>query len=164
MDIILENMTNTVLEDRYIEVINKCISYSIDELQCPYECEVSVTIVDNLEIQKTNKEFRNIDKATDVLSFPMIEYDEAADFSGIDEIDDCFNPDTGELVLGDIIISFEKAVSQAEEYGHSVERELGFLVVHSMLHLFGFDHINQEDSEIMFAKQNIILEKVGLKR
>ncbi len=164
MDIILENMTDIELKENYTEIIKNCISLAIDEVQCPYECEVSITIVDNQEIQKTNKEFRNINKPTDVLSFPMIEYDEAGDFTGIDETDDYFNPDTGELVLGDIIISFDKAISQAEEYGHSVERELGFLVVHSMLHLFGFDHINQEDSELMFKKQIDILEKAGLKR
>ena len=113
-------------------------------------CEISVTLTDNPGIHKLNKEHRNVDRPTDVLSFPIFD----------DEFDD------GELcILGDIVISLEKAASQAQEYGHSFKRELAFLTVHSMLHLLGYDHEEglAMESE-MFEKQEIILKSIGLTR
>ena len=108
---------------------------------------------------------RGIDRPTDVLSFPMIEYDAPGDFSVIDEeTGDAFNPETGELMLGDIVISKEKVLSQAEEYGHSPKREYAFLIAHSMLHLFGYDHMEEEERAEMEAHQRAIMEKVGIPR
>lgn len=113
-------------------------------------CEVSVTIVDNEEIHTINLEHRGIDRPTDVLSFPMFDED-------FDDGEAC--------VLGDIVISLEKAKEQAESYGHSIEREIAFLTVHSVLHLLGYDHEEgkAEESE-MFEKQEKILEAMGLTR
>ena len=112
-----------------------------------------------------NLEQRGIDRPTDVLSFPMIEYDAPGDFSVIDEeTGDAFNPETGELMLGDIVISKEKVLSQAEEYGHSPKREYAILIAHSMLHLFGYDHMEEEERAEMEAHQRAIMEKVGIPR
>ena len=122
--------------------------------------EISVMFVDDEEIQVLNKLHRNIDRSTDVLSFPMFEYDENGEI--IEEYSD-FNKN-GELLLGDIVISLEHAEAQAEEYGHTFLRELGFLTVHSMLHLFGYDHMTDEDEKEMFSYQKEILEEMGLKR
>ncbi len=118
-------------------------------------CEVSISIVDNAEIQQINKQFRNIDRPTDVLSFPMLTFAE-------NEIIE--RNENGEIVLGDIIISLEKAKEQAEEYGHSLKREIAFLTAHSMLHLLGYDHIEPEEEKEMFAKQKEILETAGIPR
>ena len=116
--------------------------------------EVSVTFVDDDAICTLNRQFRNIDASTDVLSFPLGEngvYDK--------------NPDTGALLLGDIVISIPHAVSQAETYGHSLQREIGFLTVHSMLHLLGYDHVNGGiESVRMREKEETVLTQLGLKR
>ncbi len=146
-------------------LIEKVINASLDYEQCPYEVEVSVILTDNATIQEINREHRQIDAATDVLSFPMVSYETPSDFERLEEEqDDCFHPDTGELMLGDIIISVDKVKSQAEEFGHSVQRELGFLVAHSMLHLCGYDHMIDQEREIMEQKQREIMELVDLKR
>ena len=116
--------------------------------------EVDVSFVDDEQIRELNRDFRNIDKSTDVLSFPLGEdgvYDE--------------NPATGAKLLGDVIISVEHAVNHAKEYGHSLQREMAFLTVHSMLHLLGYDHVESEkDSEIMREKEEAVLIKMGLSR
>lgn len=163
-NIIIENELNFNLESKLIDIIKNCINVTSDFEECPYEVEISVVITNNEEIKKINKEYRNINKETDVLSFPLIDYDEPSDFSDIEDDEDMFNPDTGELILGDIILSYEKASEQAVEYGHSLEREIGFLIIHSMLHLFGYDHMTEEEETIMFNKQREILKKVGLSR
>ena len=114
--------------------------------------EISVTIVDNNDIHELNLKHRNIDRPTDVLSFPL----------GVDGVYD-INNDTGAQMLGDIVISIEKAMEQAELYGHSLDREIAFLTVHSMLHLLGYDHVNSEDEELdMRRRQREILESMGL--
>ncbi len=118
-------------------------------------CEVSISIVDNAEIQQINKQFRNIDRPTDVLSFPMLTFTE-------NEIIE--RNENGEIVLGDIIISLERAKEQAEEYGHSLKREIAFLTAHSMLHLLGYDHMEPQEEQEMFAKQKAILEAAGIPR
>lgn len=122
--------------------------------------EISVLLTDNAEIRTLNALHRNIDRATDVLSFPMFVYDEEGQI--VEEYAD-YNQ-TGELCLGDIVISMERAAQQAEEYGHSFEREVGFLTVHSMLHLLGYDHETPEDEEEMFGYQREILDEMGLTR
>lgn len=132
---------------------------------CPYECEVSLTITDDDTIRTVNKEYRGIDKATDVLSFPFLEFKAPGDFSGVSELDpDSFNPDTGDLMLGDIMVSADHVIAQAEDYGHSVKREFAFLIAHSMLHLQGFDHIKADDAAEMEKAQNEILERLGIRR
>ena len=112
-----------------------------------------------------NLEFRQIDRPTDVLSFPMAEYDAPADFSCIDEeSDDLFDPESGELMLGDIVISKDRVLSQAEQYGHSPKREYAFLIAHSMLHLFGYDHMEDEERLLMEERQRAIMQKVNILR
>ena len=115
--------------------------------------EISVTFTDNEKIQKINNEFRGIDKPTDVLSFPLTDY-ESSNVPFVDELDGS---------LGDIVISLERADEQANEFGHSFEREIAFLTVHSMLHLLGYDHVNSEEEElVMRKKQSDVLKNMGL--
>jgi len=117
--------------------------------------EVSLSIVDNNEIHAINKQFRHIDRPTDVLSFPQLTFEEG---------EKAEKNEKGEVILGDIIISMERAKEQAAEYGHSVERELAFLTAHSMLHLCGYDHMTEPEEKIMFEKQEKILERLGITR
>ena len=141
------------------------VSYCLDYAKFPYEAEVNLTLTDNEGIHCINKEFRQIDRPTDVLSFPMLNYTTPGDFAFLDDEDsDDFNPDTGEALLGDIIISVEKVVEQAENFGHSVEREYAFLIAHSMLHLFGFDHMEEDEAAVMEEKQKEILNQMNILR
>ena len=142
----------------------KVIEASLDYVGCPYEAEVNLLLTMNDEIQEMNRNFRNIDRATDVLSFPMIDYEEAGKFDFLENVMDVFHPETGELMLGDIVISKEKVISQAEEYGHSTLREYAFLIAHSMLHLFGYDHMEDEERIEMEQKQKEILEQLQILR
>lgn len=139
------------------ELAEKVINAALDYADCPYEAEVNLLLTMNNEIQEMNQNFRNIDRPTDVLSFPMIDYEEAGNFEFLEDVMDAFHPESGELMLGDIVISKEKVISQAEEYGHSIEREYAFLIAHSMLHLFGFDHMEEDERIIMEQKQKEIL-------
>ena len=127
----------------YEELVKKAVEATLGFEGWKYDCEVSVTFTDNESIRELNREYRDIDRPTDVLSFPMD-----------DEGDDS--------VLGDIVISLERAMEQAEEYGHSLAREISFLTVHSCLHLLGYDHeTGEEDEKEMFGKQEEILNKLG---
>ena len=156
--------TDKQLDIEYESIIEKVVLEAVEYEKCPYECEVNVVLTDNAEIHQVNKEFREIDRPTDVLSFPMVQYEVPSDFSNVEEMEDCFNPETGELLLGDILISVEKVKEQASTYGHSEERELGFLVAHSMLHLFGYDHMEDEERSLMEMRQSEILSNIGLTR
>ncbi|MEE0861896.1 MAG: rRNA maturation RNase YbeY [Lachnospiraceae bacterium] len=169
MSIYIENENNAKFDFDYEQVITDVINEAVDYVDCPFEISVEVTIVDNAAIKAINKEQRDIDNPTDVLSFPMVNYDEPGQFEFLEDDDnpaiyEYFEPDTGELMLGDIVISSEKVYSQAEEYGHSVKRELGFLVAHSMLHLFGYDHMEEDERAVMEAKQSEILDRLGITR
>lgn len=127
--------------------------------ECDFDAQISVTITDNENIRRINKEFRNKDAVTDVLSFPMLEFDEEGN------AEDEFDFDGDEVVLGDIVISAERAAEQAKEFGHSFKREIAFLTAHSMLHLLGYDHERgKEEEEIMFAKQEEILNILNITR
>lgn len=148
----------------YEKLIRQVIIASLEEEGCPYETEVTVILTNDEEIRQVNEEFREIDRPTDVLSFPMLEYETPGNFDFLEEQPDCFHPETGELILGDIMISVERAKVQAEEYGHSLEREIAFLTAHSMLHLCGYDHIEEEERIFMEKKQNLILDKLGITR
>jgi probable rRNA maturation factor len=132
---------------------------------CPYEAEINLLIVDDETIREMNRTARDIDRATDVLSFPMVQYAHPSDFSELEEGEaDAFNPETGELMLGDIVISADRVLAQAAEYGHSVLREFSFLIVHSVLHLIGYDHISVDESEVMESKQKAILSALKIER
>ena len=143
------------------QVIDFCLEYE----GFPYAAEVNLTLTDNEGIQAINREYRRIDRPTDVLSFPMLSYSAPGDFSFLNrECEDDFNPDTGEAILGDIIISVDKVKEQAASYGHSEKREFAFLIVHSMLHLFGYDHMTKEEAPVMEEKQRQILEAMNILR
>lgn len=146
------------------ELAEKVINAALDYINCPYEAEVNLLLTMNDEIQEMNRNFRSIDRPTDVLSFPMIDYEEAGNFDFLEDAMDAFHPESGELILGDIVISKEKVISQAEEYGHSTEREYAFLIAHSMLHLFGYDHMEEDERIIMEQKQEDILKNLQIVR
>lgn len=148
----------------YKEIMTNAINAALDYEECPYESEVNVVITDNESIHETNMEFRGVDRATDVLSFPMIDYEEPGEFDWLEDYEEYFNPETGELILGDIMISMDKVWEQAKEYGHSVERELAFLTVHSVLHLCGYDHMEEDEREVMEEKQREIMDILGINR
>ena len=160
MTLNLEYETEIVLELDYKDIITRVVEKALDIEKCPYEIELNVILTSNQEMKEINRDYREIDTPTDVLSFPMIDYITPADFSGVEEnTEDYFNPETGELLLGDIIISVEKVIEQAAEYGHSEERELAFLTAHSMMHLFGYDHMEEEERIVMEEKQkNVLIE------
>ena len=159
--IILENEQNGIQISEEIEnTIKKVIEASLEYENCDFDAEVSVTIVDNEAIREINNETRNLNMPTDVLSFPMLYFDEDGNI-----IDSDYDMDGDVLVLGDIVISAERAEAQAKEFGHSFLREIAFLTVHSMLHLLGYDHAdNPEGERIMFKKQDEILDKLGITR
>ncbi len=142
------------------ELVKKCTLATLKYMDFRTDVEISVMFTDNEGIRALNSMHRNIDRATDVLSFPMFEYDEDGNIS--DEYAEL--NEMGEILLGDIVISLEKAFEQAGEYGHSFSREVGFLTVHSMLHLLGYDHMMPDDEKEMFGYQKEILEEIGLVR
>ena len=165
MTIHLDYEATKKLEFDYNALINRVVEECLDYADCPYESEISILLTDDNEIREINKEFRGIDKATDVLSFPAIEYEIAGDFSDLEEAaGENFNPETGELILGDIVISVDRAMIQAEEYGHTITREIAFLTAHSMFHLMGYDHISDEDREVMEEKQKEVLDRLEIFR
>lgn len=164
MRIYLENEEGPELDLDYMEIANLVTKGVLDYENCPYESQVELLLTNNAEIQRINNEFRGIDRPTDVLSFPMIEYDSPADFSSVEEDDSNFDLETGELILGNIVISKEKVIAQAEEYGHSVKREFAFLIAHSMLHLLGYDHMEDGERLVMEEKQRNILDNLGITR
>ncbi|MBC8590764.1 rRNA maturation RNase YbeY [Wansuia hejianensis] len=146
MEIYIDNrQSKALITDDIIDLLENVIKESLDVERKDKNYEISISFVDNHEIRELNKEYRGIDKETDVLSFP------------IDE--DLIIPVP---LLGDIIISVEKAIEQAEEYGHSLERELAYLTAHSMFHLMGYDHMNKEEKEIMRGKEKIVMKNLGL--
>ena len=164
MTLIFEEEGELKLDLPCEELATKVIEAALDYEECPYEVEVNLLLTMNDEIQEMNQNFRQINRATDVLSFPMIDYEEAGNFDFLENVMDAFHPESGELMLGDIVISKEKVISQAEEYGHSVEREYAFLIAHSMLHLFGYDHMEDKERIVMEAKQKEIMEKLQILR
>lgn len=145
-------------------IISEVINEAVDYEECPYECSVSVILTDNEGIHKLNKEQRGIDAPTDVLSFPMIDYFEPGNFDFLEQDEFAFEPESGELMLGDIVISLDKVKEQAAAYGHSEQRELAFLVAHSMLHLFGYDHMEEDERILMEEKQEEILKNTNYTR
>ncbi len=166
MTFYVENETEEKFEFDIEELIQKLTLTTMNKLACPFEdYSLNVTFTNDEEIHQVNKDFRGIDRATDVLSFPALEFEVPGDFSGITEDNaDCFDFETGELLLGDIMISLEHAHAQALEYGHSFRREISFLITHSLLHLSGYDHETEEERAEMEALQNEILNSLGITR
>lgn len=165
MTVTVEYEAEEKLELPYEEIIGNVVEEALDFLECPYEAEVNVLLTDNEGIHQINLDMRGIDAPTDVLSFPMCDFETAGDFSLLEETpEEYFNPDSGELMLGDIVISVEKVLEQAEKYGHSPTRELAFLVAHSMLHLSGYDHMEEDERLKMEDMQREILERRGYRR
>ena len=165
MTFYVENETQVTFPFNVEETVRTVCEAVLDEEKCPYEVQVNVVLTDNEGIREMNRECRKIDRETDVLSFPNVDFER----EGVFEIDedreaDYFDPDSGELILGDIMISVDKVKEQAENYGHSLRREFAFLVAHSMLHLCGYDHMEVEEAKVMEAKQRDVLEGLGITR
>lgn len=161
MAVLIENIQEKInITDEINTLIKTVIELSLEMDNFSILSEVSVVLVDNERIQGINKEHRQIDKPTDVLSFPML------DFSEGEIIQTCGDVDLDEnlLLLGDIVISMEMAKKQSEEYEHSFEREVAFLTAHGIFHLLGYDHMEEDDEKIMMRKQETVMEKLGLKR
>ena len=155
------------INEEELALAKKVIEHILQKEGCPFDCEVNLTMTDNDGIQAVNKEFRDMDKPTDVLSFPNCDFDTPGEFSQFRDEDvyfDCFNPENDYFVLGDIMISRDKMLAQAEEYGHGVTREYAFLIAHSVLHLIGYDHMEEEEAKHMEAKQNEYLNDLGITR
>lgn len=155
MTLLTDNRTDWNFDENFLKIVTKAAEESLKYENFDPNCEISLSFVTNSEIHKINKQFRNIDRETDVLSFPQLTFEEG-------EIPE--KNENGEIILGDIIISVEKAKAQAEEYGHSLEREIAFLTAHSMLHLMGYDHMTEEDEKEMFGRQRAIMENIGIGR
>lgn len=153
MDVsILNHQDELIIDDAVMKQIEDLVQLCLEEEDLDFEGEVSVMFVDDDEIHQLNREHRDKDQPTDVLSFPQ--YDSIKDETVLDPY----------IVLGDVVISTDTAMKQAEEYGHSLEREIGFLLVHSMFHLFGYDHLNDEDKAEMRAKEEKVLSTYKLVR
>jgi probable rRNA maturation factor len=156
MSLVIDLQVETPLneaEQESLSVILKALRAAARAENLP-PADVAVTVVDNEQIHALNKEYRQVDRPTDVLSFPLWEPGEEWVISEEEET----------VPLGDIVISYPKAKEQAEEYGHSIERELGFLAVHGFLHLLGYDHETAEEEKEMFQRQEEILQQAGLHR
>lgn len=135
------------------------------EEACPYDCEADLLLIDAERMREINRDTRGIDRATDVLSFPCCQYTPPAAWQEAENApSDNFDPETGKLMLGEIVISVPKVFEQAESYGHSTRREFAFLVAHSMLHLIGYDHMTPEEEAVMFKKQEQVLLHLGITR
>lgn len=150
------NDEKNLLTIKQKEFIYLLLEYSVAYEKIQEEIELSVTFTNNQEIQKINQDYRNINQPTDVISFALEDtIEDEIEIKGLTDMS---------RMLGDIIVSVERAIEQSKEYKHSLERELGFLTVHGFLHLLGYDHMNKDDEKIMFSKQDEILRMYGLER
>jgi probable rRNA maturation factor len=159
--ILIENEQDKIQADEeLINAIRRTILSCLEFEGFDTPCEINVTLTDNDNIKDINRQFRNIDAATDVLSFPMLDMQDGRLTSTEGDMD----LDNGLLLLGDIVISLERALQQAEEYGHSFMREVAFLTSHGIFHLLGYDHMDSEQEKNMFGRQEAVLEKLGFVR
>ena len=155
---ILENETDEEISEQQINELNRVCCEIMKNEECNFDPDISFTFTDNEGIREINRDYRNIDRPTDVLSFPMLEFCD-------DETDVEYETENGLVLLGDIVISVERAKEQAQEFGHSLRRELAFLTAHSMLHLLGYDHVDDPVGEkMMIEKQDIALNALGITR
>jgi probable rRNA maturation factor len=158
MNVLIDNRQTKVDASGLEALVERAIKATLEEEEVVDEVEVSVSFVDNEEIRKLNKYYRGIDSPTDVLSFPLMEFEEIEEGEEDEKDAEEIYP------IGDIVISLEKAKEQAEEYGHSFEREVAYLTVHSMLHLLGYDHETEEERKLMREKEEKVMERLGLRR
>jgi probable rRNA maturation factor len=165
MTFYVENNTSFIYDLALGEKVKNVISKTVEQEHFIYDFELNLRITNNEGIKKYNSTFRKIDKETDVLSFPNLDFKNPGEYfcleDPVNKIN-YMNPDTNEVLLGDIILSYEKVIEQANVYGHSITREFCFLIAHSMLHLLGYDHIEHEDAKVMEFKQEKILELLGI--
>ena len=161
----LEKLSD-VFDFPYEETACAVIEQVLEQESCPYEACVDVTFTSDESIRQINNEQRQIDRATDVLSFPMVDFSSPCDYDILEDesADFYFDPDSGELILGDIVLSIPRIKEQAFEFGHSRKREFAFLIAHSMLHLLGYDHMTEEDAAEMEQKQNQALNALNITR
>ena len=152
-DIYLENESKLAFTESVFTIVRRAAAAALEPAGFSVACEINITITDNDAIRVLNKRHRGADEATDVLSFPLYTAEELHSGNY-----------PAQMILGDIVISAEKAVSQASEYGHGAEREFAFLAAHGALHLLGYDHEDPEDEKIMEGRQNEILNALDLKR
>ena len=164
MELYFEDECSIDLQLNYIQKAKEVIEAVLRLEGVPYEVEIELLLTDNSSIRVYNKEHRDIDTPTDVLSFPMIEFVEIGQYDFLEKNDSWFNPENGFLPLGTIILSKEKVISQSKEYEHSIEREYAFLIAHSMLHLLGYDHIDNDERLRMEKRQREILDSLGITR
>lgn len=161
----VENETEQSFPFSEKETLDRVMEAVLTAEGCPYEATVSLLLTDGAGIRQYNAQYRDMDAETDVLSFPNLEFETPGDFSVAEETEaDCFDPDSGELVLGDIILSVERVKSQAKEYEHSELREFAFLVAHSLFHLCGYDHMEEKEADRMEEKQEAVLAALGITR
>lgn len=147
------------------EILSQVIQCVLELEKCPYEVQVNVLLTDLNGIWEFNRTYRQVDNPTDVLSFPNISFEAVSDFSIVEKSsEDYFDPDSGELILGDIILCADKIKEQALDFGHSEKREFAFLIAHSMLHLCGYDHMVSEEAAVMEEKQRIIMNTLHISR
>lgn len=149
------------------EIAKEVVGHILKKENCPWDVEVDILITDSEEVKDYNREYRNIDNTTDVLSFPNIDWEAPADYESVNEKEfkaDSFNPETELSILGEICLNKDRIISQAEEYGHSVKREYAFLIAHSMLHLLGYDHMEEDEAKIMEDKQKEYLAELNINR
>jgi probable rRNA maturation factor len=159
MSVLIDNRQDKIEVDSKIEALVEQVVQKALEVEVEDDYEVSISFVDNQEIKELNKQYRDKDTATDVLSFPLMEFEETEE--NYNNEDEYVQEDR---LLGDIVISLEKAQEQAADYGHSFERELAFLVVHGILHLLGMDHEDEQQEKEMLQKQDNILQLLNITR
>ncbi len=161
----VENETGVSFPFDIQELLDKIMETVMDMENCPYETTVNLLLTDNAGIREYNRDYRDMDRETDVLSFPNIAFDKEGDFSVVEQDEaDYFDPDSGELLLGDIILSADRVEVQAQEYGHSTLREFAFLTAHSMFHLCGYDHMSPQEAAVMEQKQEEALKRLNIMR
>ncbi|MDD6201862.1 MAG: rRNA maturation RNase YbeY [Lachnospiraceae bacterium] len=165
MIVYVSNESTITFEFDIYQTAEKVIAKVLEEEKCPYQVEVNILLTDKKGIQKYNQEMRGIDKVTDVLSFPGLYFEEPSLFQiSPQEMADYVNPESGNIVLGDIVICADKVLEQANEYGHSRLREFAFLIAHSMYHLCGYDHMTPQEAVVMEEKQEKILQLLQITR
>ena len=165
MALLIDCRVDDGFEEAYGQFLEGVVEKAAELLSLPVPVEISLVLTDDDEIQELNKSYRGIDRPTDVLSFPMLELDPFDEEEWAESLRSNSDPDSGETVLGDIVISIDRAREQGEEYGHGFDRELGFLMAHGILHLLGYDHEENDDkARAMRGFEEDILKALSLFR
>ena len=167
MTLVYENETDTKEPFDLKSLAEEVAEEALDEVGCSYEACISLLVTGDEEIRQINSATRGIDAVTDVLSFPMLPFETPGDFSLLEEPgadSEYFDPESGQLLLGDMVVNINRCREQAENYGHSLKREFAFLIAHSMLHLTGYDHMTPPEEEEMCRLQEKILTRLGIGR